>query len=139
MQMNTLRRMSLAYAAGTVGGLINGFAVWLLGYLGITAALGVKMAPALTAAMLYPRLVWGGLWGFLFLLPFLKRSPLLRGIVYGILPSIVALVIVFPMKVPDGMLGLALGTATPLFVLLVNIIWGIVASYWFHLVEEHRR
>lgn len=136
--MNTFRRMSLAYAAGTVGGLFNGFSVWLLGYLGITAALGVKMAPALTAAMLYPRLVWGGLWGFLFLLPFLRRSPLLRGIVYGILPSLVALFIVFPIKVPHGMLGLPLGTLTPLVVLLVNIIWGIVASYWFHLVEEHR-
>jgi hypothetical protein len=137
--MNTLRRMSLAYAAGTVGGLFNGFAVWLFGYLDITAALGVKIAPALTADMLYPRLVWGGLWGFLFLLPFLKRSLLLRGIVYGILPSLVALFIVFPIKVPNGMLGLPLGTVTPVFVLLVNIIWGIVASYWFHLVEEHCR
>ncbi|AFM27337.1 hypothetical protein [Desulfomonile tiedjei] len=138
MQMNTLRRLSLAYAAGSAGGLANGLAVWLFGYLGITAAIGVKIAPALTAAMLYPRLVWGGLWGFLFLLPFLKKSLFLRGVVYSILPSLVTLFIIFPTRVPNGMLGLPLGTATPLFVLLVNAIWGIVASYWLHLVEERR-
>ncbi len=33
------------------------------------AALGVKIAPAFTPAWLYQRLVWGGLWGWLFLLP----------------------------------------------------------------------
>lgn len=134
--MNALTKLSLAYAAGTVGGLANGLVVWLFGYLGITAVMGVKIAPALTAAMLYPRLVWGGLWGFLFLLPFLETSPVLRGIVFSVAPSLVQLFIVFPSKIPDGMLGLPLGAATPLFVLFFNIIWGIIASYWFHIVVE---
>ena len=37
--------------------------VWLSGSseeMGITAAAGVKIAPGLTPAMLYPRIVWGG-------------------------------------------------------------------------------
>ncbi len=134
--MNALTKLSLAYAAGTVGGLANGLVVWLFGYLGITALMGVRIAPALTADMLYPRLVWGGLWGFLFLLPFLETSPVLRGIVFSIAPSLVQLFIVFPSKIPDGMLGLPLGAATPLFVLFFNIVWGIIASYWFHILVK---
>jgi hypothetical protein len=134
--MNALTKLSLAYAAGTVGGLANGLVVWLFGYLGITAVMGVRIAPALTAEMLYPRLVWGGLWGFLFLLPFLETSPVLRGIVFSIAPSLVQLFIVFPSKIPDGMLGLPLGAATPLFVLFFNIVWGIIASDWFHILVK---
>lgn len=68
---NLLRNMSLTYAAGSFGGFVNALAVWVFGVLAITGTLGVKLAPTLTPALLYPRLVWGGLWGFLFLLPFL--------------------------------------------------------------------
>ena len=65
----TLGTAMLAFSAGALGGLANSLAVWLFGALGITLALGVGIAPGLTPAWLYPRIVWGGLWGFLFLLP----------------------------------------------------------------------
>jgi hypothetical protein len=133
---NLLRNLSLTYAAGSVGGLINSLAVWVLGAVAITGALGVKLAPDLTSAFLYPRLVWGGLWGFLFLLPFLRNSPALRGIVYSIGPTLVQLFVVFPFMAKKGMLGLQLGPLTPMFVVFFNIIWGITAAYWLHFVEE---
>ena len=47
---NLLRNLSLTYAAGSVGGLINSLAVWVLGAVAITGALGVKLAPDLTSA-----------------------------------------------------------------------------------------
>jgi hypothetical protein len=133
---NLLRNLSLAYAAGSVGGLINSLAVWVFGAVAITGALGVKLAPDLTSAFLYPRLVWGGLWGFLFLLPFFGNSPVLRGIVYSMGPTLVQLFVVFPFMAQKGMLGLQLGSLTPLFVIFFNIIWGITAAYWLHFVEE---
>lgn len=133
---NLLRNLSLAYTAGSVGGLINALAVWVLGVLAITGALGVKIAPALTSAFLYPRLAWGGLWGFLFLLPFLRNSPVLRGIVYSMGPTLVQLFVVFPFMAQKGMLGLQLGSLTPLLVVFFNIIWGITAAYWLYFVEE---
>ena len=68
-----LRDLSLAFAAGAVGALANSIAVWLAGDHGLTAALGLKVAPELTAAWLYPRLVWGGIWGLLLVLPILER------------------------------------------------------------------
>jgi hypothetical protein len=44
---NLLMDLSLAYAAGSVGGLINALVVWVLGVRAITGALGVNVAPAL--------------------------------------------------------------------------------------------
>jgi hypothetical protein len=64
-----MQRAMQAFAAGALGGLANSVAIWLCGALGITAALGVAIAPAATPAWLYPRLVWGGIWRFLLLCP----------------------------------------------------------------------
>ena len=81
----TMRNLSLVFVAGCWGALLNSLAVWLFGVLGIAPALGVHIAPPLTPAFLYPRLVWGGLWGFLFLLPLGRtvisgpRAPLQPG------------------------------------------------------------
>ncbi|MBM4325765.1 MAG: hypothetical protein FJ118_01265 [Deltaproteobacteria bacterium] len=131
-----LRHASLTYAAGNVGAVVNSLAAWLFGMLGVSAALGVKMAPALTAGWLYPRLVWGGLWGLLFSLPFLPGSPLLRGFLFSIGPTFGQLFIVFPFSLGKGMLGLDLGTLTPVLVILFNAIWGIVTSYWLELTQD---
>ncbi|MBI5250062.1 MAG: hypothetical protein HY912_11260 [Desulfomonile tiedjei] len=137
--MSILRRLSLTYAAGSFGGLANALAVWIIGYFKIAAAAGVNIAPDLTASTIYPRVVWGGLWGFMFLLPFFRNSPLLRGIIFGLVPALVALFVVFPAKAQNALLGLHLGTMTPLFVVIYNIVWGLAASYWLHRIEEKGR
>ena len=111
----------------------NSLAVWLFGDLGINAALGVKIAPKLTPVWLYPRIVWGGIWGALFLLPILRNSFITRGLLYSLGPSLVMLFIVFPMKAKKGMLGLDLGNLTPVLVLFFNAIWGVAAALWLRL------
>ena len=133
--MNLGRKLSLAFAAGSVGALANSFTVWLFGLLGITAAFGVKIAPALTSSWLYPRIVWGGMWGALLLLPLIKKSPALRGAALSIVPTLVTLVVVYPAK-GKGMMGLELGTLTPLFPLIFNAIWGAAAGAWYGWVGE---
>jgi len=124
------RTLSLVFVAGCVGGVLNSLVVWNFGNLGVNAALGVKIAPQLTPAWLYPRIVWGGIWGFLFLLPILRRSVISRGLLYSLGPSLVMFFIVFPMKANKGMFGLALGNMTPVLVLFFNAIWGVAASLW---------
>ena len=69
-----LDRAAMSFAARAFGALVNSVAVWAAGAYRLTARLGVGIAPALTANWLYPRLVWGGLWGFLFLLPLRGRG-----------------------------------------------------------------
>ena len=133
-------RLSLAFAAGSLGGLANSLIVWGAGKAGLTAALGVSIVPQFTPDWLYPRLVWGGLWGFLFLLPwpgrnflpwFRRNRALFRGLTYSLLPSAVQLFYVFPIRADHGMLGVSLGALTPLLVLAFNAVWGVVAVWWW--------
>jgi hypothetical protein len=124
------RTLSLVFAAGCVGAVANSLIVWLFGDLGINAALGVKIAPRLTPAWLYPRIVWGGLWGFLFLLPVLRSSLLARGFLFSLGPSLVMFFVIFPLKAKKSMFGLELGMMTPVLVLFFNAVWGVTAAIW---------
>ena len=127
---NVARKIGLVFAAGVLGGLLNSLAVWGAGELGITAVAGVKIAPKLTPAFLYPRLVWGGIWGILFLLPMMQTRIWSRGFIYSLGPTLVQLFVVFPMKAKKGAMGLELGMLTPLFVVIFNAIWGWTAAIW---------
>jgi hypothetical protein len=124
-----LRKLSLVFAAGCVGALANSVVAWAFGSVGITAALGVSIAPALTPAWLYPRVVWGGIWGAQFLIP-LRESVITRGLILSLAPTAVQLFVVFPYKAHKGMMGLDLGALTPLFVLFFNAVWGIVTAFF---------
>jgi len=131
---NLARNLTDVFGAGCLGGLLNSLTVWLFGAIGLTAALGVKIAPGLTVPWLYPRIVWGGIWGILFLLPILRQSIFLRGILYSLGPTIVQLFIIFPIKANKGVMGLDLGFATPVFVIFFNAVWGVIAALWLRFV-----
>jgi hypothetical protein len=130
-----LKNLSLIFAAGCFGGLAKGITAWLFGAAGITGMLGVKLTPALTPAMIYQHMVWGGIWAFLFLLPVKKLSYSTRGIFYSSPQSLVALLILFP-KMDRGFLGLALGYLTPCLILFYGVVWGIVTGLWLKLAKE---
>jgi hypothetical protein len=130
------RNMTLTFASGCLGGLLNSLTVWFFGSVGITSLFGVSLAPSLTPAWLYPRIVWGGLWGFLFLLPFLKKNDFYRGIFYGLFPTLVSLFIVFPLQAKKGIMGIELGRLTPIFVLFFNSVWGVSTAYWLKFISD---
>lgn len=132
----SLSKMSSVFAAGCAGGLANSITLWLFGLLGITTALGVQLAPKLTPAWLYPRIVWGGIWGALFLLPFFKDSYMKRGFIYSLGPTLIQLFVVFPIKAQKGVMGLELGALTPAFVVFLNAVWGIKAAYLLKKMGE---
>ena len=132
----SLRKLSCVFAAGCAGGLANSIALWLFGLWGITTAAGVHIAPHLTPPWLYPRIVWGGIWGVLFLLPLFKNSYFSRGLFWSLGPTLVQLFVVFPIKAHKGMMGLDLGTMTPLFVIFFNAIWGIKAAFLLKKMKE---
>jgi hypothetical protein len=123
-----MNKILVFFAAGCLGALANSITVWLFGNLGITSSFGVSISPSLTPVWLYPRIVWGGLWGLVFVLPMLKSKLLLKGTVLSLFPTAVQLFVVFPFKAHKGMAGLALGLYTPLFVLFFNWVWGVVTA-----------
>jgi hypothetical protein len=113
-----------------VGALANGAALWAAGASGLTRALGVEIAPAPTPAWLYARIVWGGIWGLLFLLPLAPQRWVAQGLALSLFPSLVQLLVIFPYRAHAGLLGLRHGTLTPLVVLAANAVWGLAASAW---------
>ena len=131
-----LKELTLIFGAGMLGGLAKCLVIWLFGHYGITAKLGVKIASTLSATWLYPRLVWGGIWGTLFLLPLLKRRVFKRGLLLSLGPSLVQIFVVFPQQAQAGYLGMGLGALTPVLVLLFNAIWGVMAAWWIRYVME---
>lgn len=131
------QKISLSFVAGSLGGLINTIAVWLFGAIGLTGVLGVHIAPPFALPWLYQRLVWGGLWGWLFLLPLTGLSYPVRGLLFSLGPSLVQLFVVFPYQAHKGVLGLQLGYLTPVFVLFYNAIWGLAAGWWLVLSEKN--
>ncbi|MBS3754332.1 MAG: hypothetical protein KGY56_01370 [Desulfobacterales bacterium] len=122
-----MNKLFVFFTAGCIGALANSLVVWFFGDIGITKMAGVAISPALTSQWLYPRIVWGGIWALLFILPLFKSRLLLKGSLLSLLPSIVQLLILFP-NAGNDMGGIALGLLTPVFVLFFNWIWGIVAA-----------
>ena len=130
------RKLSVVFAAGCLGGLLNSLAVWWFGAVGVTSALAVKIAPQITVPWLYPRIVWGGIWGALFLLPLFRTRVFTRGLILSSGPTLVQLFIVFPLRAHKGVMGFDLGALTPVFVILFNAIWGVTASFWVRWAGE---
>jgi hypothetical protein len=123
-----MKKLLIFFAAGCVGALANSITIWAFGNYGITKALGVSIAPALSSNWLYPRIVWGGIWGLLFILPMLDSKLLRKGSILSLFPTAVQLFVVFPFKAHKGMAGLELGVLTPLLVLFFNWVWGIATA-----------
>jgi hypothetical protein len=131
-----LRRLSMLFSAGAVGGLVSSTVLWALGRFGITSMIGVDLAPRLTPAWLYPRIVWGGIWAVLFLIPVFKNSPVKRGMLLSLGPTAGLLFVVFPHQAYKGYLGLELGGLTPVLIVVLNAIWGITAAAWLSVLGE---
>lgn|SRR5262245_55848914 len=115
-----LRESALGFAAGCAGGLIKCAVAWGAARLGVTILIGAHGAAALTPGVLYPRIVWGGVWGLLFLLTFLRGSVLIGGLVAGLIVTAMQW-LVLPLWW-HGSLHFAL---MPLLEgLLLNLVWG---------------
>lgn len=128
-----IRKLSGAFTGGALGALLDSFNIWLIGVIGISDIIGITMKPEFTAPWAYKRMVWGGIWMLLLLLPILKGRIVLRGMLFSLLPSAMMLFMVLP-SMGKGMFGLGFGTLMPVVVLVLNFIYGIFASFWYSKV-----
>ncbi len=123
-----MKNYLIYFAAGCVGGFANRLVLWLFGEAGIPQSLDIAVAPAMTPDWLYPAIVWGGLWGLCFAFSFMNSRLFLKGSVLSLLPSAAQIFIVFPYKLDYGIGGIELGMLTPVYVIFVNWIWGLVTA-----------
>jgi len=128
--MKYVRYISGAFTGGALGGLLDSFNIWFMGKVGLSDLIGISMKPDFTAPWLYQRMIWGGLWMLLLLIPVWKDRTILRGMVASIFPSAMVLLVVFP-SMNKGVLGLEFGIAMPMVVITLNFIYGIFSAYWY--------
>jgi len=126
--MDILRRGSLAFASGCFG--------VILFYLVFRAGIASGMIKPPEAALklltsklfLYRSVVWGGIWGFAFMIPFLKGKWWLRGPIVGAAATLVA---IFVFRGGQADLTFVIGA-----VILNVICWGMTAAYWYDKVVK---
>lgn len=130
--------LAVCFTAGLLGALANSLAAWIFGLWGVTALAGVNLAPDLTVAWLYPRMVWGGIWGLTFYLtvssPRRRRQWVRKGLWISLLPTAAQLFYFFPYHTPFGPMGLGLGDLTALIVLILNFVWGFFTGLFSRLL-----
>jgi hypothetical protein len=126
----TLRqRIAICFTAGTMGGLIVVLFSQVLYYTGIGPLMGAKTAASLSPPELYRPLIWGGLWGipFGFLLRLYWDRLFTFGFFYFLAP-VVALYLIFAPMRGIGFFGMQSGALFSLYLLIVNIPYGIVTA-----------
>ena len=70
---------------------------------------------------------------FIFAAVLAATVPFSKGVLLSLAPTLVQLLVVFPMQAHKGMYGLALGTFTPLFVVFFNAVWGVFTGLWISI------
>ena len=91
----------------------------------MAAQLGAHVVGSLSPVVIYPRVVIGGLWGLLFLLPMARSSILVSGLLWGVVVAAAELVL-FPLV---GGRTPALLNMSVLLALLLWLVWGLAAAF----------
>ena len=125
-----IQRVAICFAAGVIGAL----AVLLFGLVlfesGLSALFGVKAPISISPPEIYRPLFWGGLWGIPFGL-FIKaawKQIYLFGFLYFLAPVLALYIIFLPMR-GAGYFGLQQGGPMfAVYLLLVNLPYGIVTA-----------
>ena len=130
-----MKNALVVFAAGCFGALIQALVMWLFTRYGVMHSLHVGIAGSVAPAWLYPRIVWGGLWGFLFLLPIMSSSVFARSFVLALIPAGVQLFVIYPIYEGKGIAGLSLGMLTPFVVLFFWWVWALATAITLRLAK----
>jgi len=123
------QRVAICFAAGVIGAVAVVLFSHALFRLGISATLGVTAPVSLKSPDIYKPLFWGGLWGLLFGL-FIRAAwnrLYLVGSLYVLAPLLALFLFFLPMS-GAGYFGLHQGPMFTVYLLLVNLPFGIVTA-----------
>src|SRR5207247_2875791 len=123
------QRVAICFASGVVGAAAVVLFSHILFGLGLSAKLGVTAPVSLKSPDIYKPLFWGGLWGMLFGL-FINTAwnrLYLVGFLYVLVPLLALFLFFLPMS-GAGYFGLNKGPMFTVYLLLVNLPFGIVTA-----------
>jgi hypothetical protein len=127
--MNVTQRVAICFAAGVIGALAVVLFSHVLFALGLSEKFGVMAPVSLKSPDVYRPLFWGGLWGIPFgiLIPAAWTHLYLFGLLYFLVPMLALFLIFLPMG-GAGYFGLEKGPMFTVYLLLVNLPFGIVTA-----------
>jgi hypothetical protein len=131
--MNNYRSLlCICFCAGLLGAFASSDVAWMAAAAGLPQWCGVNLVPEWTADWIYPRLIFGGLWGLVYSItvstPRTRTRWMRKGLWVSLLPSAWQLFYTYPSQTSFGIMGLGLGTLTPVFVVCYNLVWGAVTG-----------
>lgn len=132
---HSLKKLGLTFAAGCLGGVMASALNTAFGLINFPASLGVAYAQTANIETLYADLFWGGIWGFLFLIPILASTWILKGVILSLIPTLAQILVIFPLKAGTALFNVDISTLTPLYVLLLNLIWGLVTAGFLYYTK----
>ncbi|WP_303720836.1 hypothetical protein [Malonomonas rubra] len=128
---------AVCFVAGLLGALASSLVLWGAGKWGISDLLGVRIAPSLKESWLYPRLIFGGLWGLGYFFtvgtPRQRCRWVRKALWFSLLPSAFTLFYLYPYVEYRGLAGFELGMLTPMLIVLSNLFWGIFTGFFTRL------
>jgi hypothetical protein len=126
-------KLPVVFSSGAFGGFVESLLYYIFSLAGIAALFGMPAAKVWKPEMVYRPVVWGGLWGITFLIPFLDELYVLKGIALSLLPTLAAWFIFIPERAPanmrPGLRGLAL-------IVILNALWGIATVLTIKYFEK---
>ncbi len=128
--MTVIQRVAICFAAGIIGALAVVLFSHVLFELGLSATLGVTDPVSLKSPDIYRPLFWAGLWGIPFglLIKTVWVRLYLFGLLYFLAPVLALFTIFLPMS-GAGFFGLAHGGPMfTVYLLLVNLPFGIITA-----------
>ena len=127
--LTVIQRVAICFASGVIGALAVVVFSYVLFGLGISSALGVKAPIPLKSPDIYRPLFWGGLWGIPFglFIGAAWKSLYVFGSLYVLAPLLALFLIFLPLG-GAGFFGLRQGPMFTLYLLLVNLPFGIVTA-----------
>ena len=129
---NFLRNVSVAFAAGSAGGIVGAVFLWLV-------AEAILQRNSLWGSTVKVSVVWiaqfvlfGGLWGFLQLIPFQTQRAWRRGLIIAIIPIAALLVeLVLLPKTEGFFFPRVVARTRPWTEIGALLVWGQVSTWWF--------
>ena len=121
--MGFLRNLTLGFGSGVFGVIVFVALARLLAYAKVPDMLGIPPRPFDLAAG-YRLAVWGGIWGLLLALPFLRSLWWLRGLILGVVAT-AAIPLYFNPNFAKA------AAQQQIYALVLNSIWGLAAAFWY--------
>lgn len=131
-------RLAMGLLGGALGGLAVSAAMAVTGLLSLADLLGVDLALSLSPGAVGLRVLYGSLWGIglgLFYRVVPGRAPFRRGAVFSLIPALYSLLVLYPLALDLGWLGLEMGALAFLFVFGYHLVWGVTAATLFQWAE----